>query len=264
MKKFILNSLMAVLVFGGTVTYAETNTTTETNRIVCAKDTRRCPDGSFVSRAGFRCEFTKCPNLKKPNQGLLQKVREVFETRLKNKVEKVDVKNKIEERIASSTEKKQPLEASSGRMTNLKREEVKDKVEARVASSTTNKIERQFEKMTKKYLSTIEREKAIMGKIVSRIEKIKSVGGNTVEAERLVAEAKIKLDEARASYETLKTVAISADTFEKITKETLVDMRDATKAIEKQLRGAHNLLQKTVGSMRGVSQLRNATSTKEV
>ena len=99
--------------------------------------------------------------------------------------------------------------------------------------------------------------------MVSRIEKIKLVGGNTVEAEKLIAEAKTHLAEARTAFETLKATAVSADTFEKPSKEVLTKMKNSMKAVEKHLRLAHQLLQKTVGSLRGVSQLRNATSTKE-
>ena len=144
-----------------------------------------------------------------------------------------------------------------------KKEVVKNKTEDRVASSTERKIEKRYEKMVKKYLATIEREETIMAKLVSRIEKIKFAGGNTLEAEKLVAEAKTHLTEARTAFETLKATAVSADTFEKPAKEILTKMKDGVKAVEKHLRLAHQFLQKTVGSLKGVSQLRNATSTKE-
>lgn len=33
--------------------------------IVCTQDAKQCPDGSYVSRAGHRCEFAACPDTKK-------------------------------------------------------------------------------------------------------------------------------------------------------------------------------------------------------
>ena len=29
--------------------------------IVCTQDVKQCPDGSYVSRVGHRCEFDACP-----------------------------------------------------------------------------------------------------------------------------------------------------------------------------------------------------------
>lgn len=224
MKKIILNLLILVLVFGTVTTvFAEDDDVTENSAVVCAQDAKQCPDGSYVSRVGSECEFAKCPNYEKEKEGLMQRIRNLFQNR------KEETKNKIEDRVASSTERK---------------------------------VAGKLENASKKYLKTIEREEAIMAKIVSRIEKIKSNGGNTTEAEKLVAEAKNSLLEARKNYEILKSTVISADNAT-TTKQFLSSIRESTKLIEKHLRDAHKSLQKTVGSLRGVSQLRNASSTKE-
>ncbi|HBD24665.1 MAG: hypothetical protein A2566_02985 [Candidatus Zambryskibacteria bacterium RIFOXYD1_FULL_40_13] len=138
-----------------------------------------------------------------------------------------------------------------------------NRIQNRVASSTANRLEKRFEKMTKRYLSTIEREEKITSKLVSRIEKIKLNGGNTTEAERLVTEAKTHLRDARVAYEILKTSSIKADSATTTQRETMNEMRNSVKVIETHLKEAHKLLQKTVGVLRGVSQLRNATSTNE-
>ncbi|MFN3715567.1 MAG: hypothetical protein ACK4R8_02465 [Thiobacillus sp.] len=37
----------------------------EEDRLVCPADVKECPDGSFVSRTGPRCEFAACPAEKK-------------------------------------------------------------------------------------------------------------------------------------------------------------------------------------------------------
>lgn len=35
--------------------------------IVCTQDVKQCPDGSYVSRQGHRCEFAACPGDKSKN-----------------------------------------------------------------------------------------------------------------------------------------------------------------------------------------------------
>ena len=136
MQKFILNTLLITLVFSASITLAETD-------VMCTQEAKQCPDGSYVGRTGPNCEFAKCPNSVStstsatPRQGLIQKLKNVIE-------------NKKEVR-----------------------EEVKNKIQDRVSSTTAQRIENRFEKIAIKYLRTIEREEAIMAKIVSRIEKIK-------------------------------------------------------------------------------------------
>lgn len=136
--------------------------------------------------------------------------------------------------------------------------ETKDKT----AGSTINKIEKRFGNMSDRYLKTIDREDAIVVKIESRIAKIKTAGGNTTEAEKFVADAKTALTSARTSYETLKTMADTADSATTTPKQIMTSMKNAVKTIDKYLRTAHGLLQKTIGNLRGVSQLQNATPTK--
>ncbi len=224
MQKFILNTLLITLVFSASITLAETD-------VMCTQEAKQCPDGSYVGRTGPNCEFAKCPNSVStstsatPRQGLIQKLKNVIE-------------NKKEVR-----------------------EEVKNKIQDRVSSTTAQRIENRFEKIAIKYLRTIEREEAIMAKIVSRIEKIKVNGGNVVEAEKLVAEAKVHLEEARTAYATLKTAAVNTDNATS-TKQMLDNMKTSAKLVEKHIREAHKSLQKIVGVLRGVSGLRNATSTE--
>jgi hypothetical protein len=37
--------------------------TTTQNTVSCTKEAKKCPDGSYVSRTGPKCEFEKCPSL---------------------------------------------------------------------------------------------------------------------------------------------------------------------------------------------------------
>ncbi len=165
---------------------------------------------------------------------------------------------------------------------NLK-QETKDEVENlrdKVASTTAeirdrlkeevkNRAENRFTKMLSRYQATIDREEAIMTRINSRIAKITSNGGNTTEAEGLVLKAKSELDLASTSLASLKTLVGTETALEissttaKTTRTALENMKKAGAEIDKHLRTAHQALQKTIGSLRGVSQLHNATSTKE-
>lgn len=240
MKKITLGILLSVLVLGTTSDVFAQGNTASANPVVCTQEAKQCADGTFVGRMGPKCEFAKCPEEKREATGVMSRIKNVFQNREEKREE---VKNKIEDRIASTTVKREE-----------RREEVKNKIEER--------LDRRFERATEKYLRTIEREEAIMAKIVTRIEKIKLAGGNVVEAEKYVAEAKAHLTDARTAYTSLKTLATNADNAT-TTKAMITEMKTAGKNVEKHLREAHKSLQKTVGSLRGVSQLKNATSTKE-
>lgn len=162
---------------------------------------------------------------------------------------------------------------------NLRKEAVDDKKEVkRNASSSTevkkneaavNKINKNLEKMLERYRATIDREDAITLKINTRIGKIKALGGQTAEAEKLVAESVVHLDEAKVAFNTL-SASVSALILEEtatstrtLAKDALTSMKKSGSEIEKHLREAHKALQKSVGSLKGVSQLKNASSTKE-
>lgn len=152
------------------------------------------------------------------------------------------------------------------------KQKVASSTEARreaLAVKLKNQIEHRYSKMLKRYEATIDRETAIMNKINSRIAKIKINGGNTTEAEKLISEAKIHLDEAVLDLEELETLSFTQVTNQNLgtTTKALFDglktMRAAGFEIEKHLREAHKNLQKSIGILRGVSQLNNATSTKQ-
>lgn len=142
------------------------------------------------------------------------------------------------------------------------KEDVVSGIKGKIASTTTRVAEDRFTNMTKRYLAVIDRESAIMTKIISRIAKIKLNGGNTATAEGFVTQAKTQLTEARIAYDTLNTLVVDTENAS-TTKQTLISMRNSVNSIDKYLRGAHQLLQKSVGSLRGVSQLHNSTSTNE-
>lgn len=161
---------------------------------------------------------------------------------------------------ASSTDDKKELRREIASTTKTIRDQVKEKIK--------NLIERRFGKMFTRYQATIERETQIMNKINTRIEKIKTSGGTTTEAEKLVLDAKTHLDEAQKELTVLKNKAqneseIASSTTQTISKDTLKAMNDSVKNLEKEIRAAHQSLQKTVGALRGSSKLEHATSTGE-
>lgn len=191
----------------------------------------------------------------------IQKLREIVNTRKETATERkedlIDLRNKI----SSSTE------------------EAKARVEAareKIASSTTaQKIEDALRKLSKnignvvdRLEATIEREEAIMAKIVSRIEKIKAIGGQTADAEKLVTVAKNDLSEAKTALQNLKvaTTGVITEPTASSTKDIFPGgkntIKKASSEVEKYLREAHQALQKSVGSLKGVSQLKNATTTQ--
>ncbi len=167
-------------------------------------------------------------------------------------------KRELKDKLASTTEVKKELRGKIASTTMERRDERKELIKKR--------IENRFGKMFLRLQATIDREKAIMTKINDRIAKIKQNGGNTTEAEKYVVEAKTSLDKAQLALDSLKATAQNdskiASTTE-VSKETLESMKKSAQEIEKNLRDAHKSLQKTVGVLRGMSQLKNASSTKE-
>lgn len=125
------------------------------------------------------------------------------------------------------------------------------------------RIENRYDKMIERFQRAINRETQIMVKINSRISKIKALGGNTSEAEGLTVNAKIELDKATTTLATLESLVETAMLQENSGKpnESLATMRTTARDIEKSLREAHRNLLKSVGVLRGVSQLSNASTT---
>ncbi len=252
MRKLTLNILLALLVFGvNTTTYAISDDGSEsptTGSVVCTQEVKQCPDGSFVGRTGPKCEFSRCPFATTTG---VQKIKATLETRKENREEeRNELKEKMEARLASSSEKRVE-----------RKEEVRERIENRIASTSAFRLEKRFEKIAKNYLKEVVRLEQILGRVVTRIEKVESLGGNVTEATQYAEEARTHLSEARKTYDVLKTIATNADNNATTTKEMITSMKNSGKTVENHLRLAHKALQKTVGSLRGVSQLNNTSST---
>jgi exonuclease VII small subunit len=130
-----------------------------------------------------------------------------------------------------------------------------------------DRMNNRLEKMFERFEATIDRLTNIMNRLNTRIEKIKTNGGNTTEAEKLTASAKIHLDMAKNALTILKTQAETQSNMEnsstsiKDLRNGMEAMKKSGKEIEKHLREAHKELQKSIGVLRGMSQLRPATTT---
>lgn len=161
------------------------------------------------------------------------------------------------------------------------KQEIKE-VRAEKAASTTARIERRDERremllkiagiklqnMIDRFEATIAREATITSKIISRIEKVKSAGGNTSEAEKFVSEAQKHFDEAKTSLVTLKNATSSAATLltdpsvatSTIVKTGLKKIKDMAQTVEMHIKEGHMNLNKAVKSLRGMSSA-NASTT---
>jgi len=53
--------VVAVLVAGG-IWYYVKSVSSPTQPVACTQEAKECPDGSYVGRTGFNCEFAACPN----------------------------------------------------------------------------------------------------------------------------------------------------------------------------------------------------------
>ncbi|HEY4505168.1 MAG TPA: hypothetical protein VJG67_00550 [Candidatus Paceibacterota bacterium] len=182
------------------------------------------------------------------------------------------VKSAVDARKASTTKLREELEDKIKDIkasTTQKIMEIRGKQEEKRDEMVQRKVANQFTKMSDRFGATIERENKILSKIESRIEKIKTAGGNTTEAEKMVVEAKTHLTEAQVAFETLKvvvestTITTTATSTGQATKTLLQQMKDASKVVEKHIRLAHTTMEKITGVLKRSNPKPQATTTKE-
>lgn len=222
MKKLIIHSLVTVLALGGAVT-------------------------AFAEEAGVQVNTSATVNV---SSGAARPIKTVVEA---NKETRVETRAQI-----------QDIKANMGTGTAERKEDRKTIIKLR--------IESRFKQMFARLQATIDRETTIMARVNSRIAKIKTAGGTGVtEAEKLVADAKIHLDAAQTALNLLKSTATSdteinaqvaaTTTMGSVTKTTLLKMQKAGQDVEKHLREAHQDLLKTIGVLKGNSQINASTTT---
>src|SRR3989344_2842988 len=133
-----------------------------------------------------------------------------------------------------------------------------------------NRAEHKWTKMIERFDKALEKEENVMNRLASRIAKIKASGGQTENAEKFLTEAQTHLNLAKTSLENLRTLVASAITEEEAggtiseLKDNMIAMRKAAGETKTHIIETHKALQKIVGSLRGISQLRNASSTPSI
>lgn len=222
----------------------------------------------------------------KPSTKPIQKLRELIDSRKDVKTEaRKEVKaiqaEKREEVKKVMEEKKEDLKDLRGKMASSTLE-TKARVEAarlKIASSTEarkdmretkakERIDNRFSKMTERFEATIEREEAIKVKISARIDKMNAEGKDTVAASDFVVQADLYLKKAAEALVALEEAVQSVlDTGTGVDENTtarpdLSASRNAAQEIEKNLREAHKALEKSVASLKGLSPIKNASSTR--
>jgi hypothetical protein len=158
---------------------------------------------------------------------------------------KLEVKERMEEKRASSTEKKAELEV-------------------RKASSTEKRIEmqqglakRKAEMAGKLLEATITRLEKIATRLDSRIAKVKAEGGMTAESEAFSAQAKVHLSEARQSLAVFASIDLSADK----AQANFAKVKEAAKDVRTHIKEAHESLMQAVRALKPGSVNAHATTT---
>ncbi len=207
-------------------------------------------------------------------EGLLNRIRAVMPGQVERMEDKKEViENRANERVGNMEERRDSMEtrrAEAVERREMVREEIQQRIESRKLEIEERKEERmerkidvRFERLVSNLEATIARLESLGEKLGSRIEKVKAVGGNTIEAERLFIEGEMHLDEAKTALSVMETLVVNTD--ESVTEETMEAVKTASQEVHKHLRNAHQSLMKIVGSLRGVSQLQetNASTTSE-
>jgi len=269
MKKILLPVLVFSVIFGfSSVVGAQTESATDVEVVETTTETRPAPTqkegffprvralvpGQNEKNAEVRAE-AEARMQQRQNDALLKK-----EEMLKKK--ETMLETRAENRAGATEERKEQMETRREEM-KTKMEDRKAEIEAKRKEMVEKRVDARFEKVVTRLGATIVREEGIIEKVVSRIEKIKVEGGETAEAETLVAESKMHITEAKTALETMKTIVSGTGESETaIAKEKMDSIKTASEEVQKHIRNAHQSIMKTVGVLRGTSQLKTDSSVQ--
>ncbi len=162
---------------------------------------------------------------------------------------KLEAKERMEDRKASSTERREDMMAQA---------------EVRKASSTAKRIEmqqglakRKAEMAGKLLEATISRLEKIVARLDSRIAKVKADGGVTAESEAFSAQAKVHLSEARQSLAVFASIDLSADK----AAANFSKVKEAVSAVRAHIKEAHQSLMNAVRALKSGRSEVHATTT---
>lgn len=187
--------------------------------------------------------------------------------------------NKVKDFVQEKKDIRADVKADIKAKVDVKKEEAEDRRENRQENRDGRRDDRKenirdiwkrnLSKMIGRFQATIDRENKILARIVARIEKVKTAGGNTSESEKFLAEAKTHFTEAQTSLNSLKTlinaeVSVTASTTASttpISKESLERIRNATKTVKDHIKAGHSAMVRAVVNLKGLSSVRHATTT---
>ncbi len=262
MKKIIIYTLATTLALGsGSVAFAQTE---EAGTPPPTTITSPAPQsfiqkmmGLIQNRKEVRTDTRAAiKDLRTQTQGEIKDIREGTAS---SSDKRMEIKG-LRENLATTTKDMREKMASTTKAIKEQVQETRAKV-----------VDNRFNVMTERYQATIQREGTIMAKLSSRISIIKSGGGNTDTADKLVVDAKAQLDLAKVSYASLAALASSTTSMMQLQSGTttplapagtLVAMKKITMELESHLKTVQQDLEKAVGSLMGSSQL-HATTTRE-
>lgn len=136
----------------------------------------------------------------------------------------------------------------------------KEKIRTERIQFVTQQVGHLVDQMVKRFNTAVDRLTKIADRIDSRIAKIKATGKDTSSAEKLVADARAKIEQAKGDI--VKIPGLVTDGIATTTpKEKFGSLRSTAETIRKELEGAQSSLTKAVKVLRGLSPEHNATST---
>lgn len=157
-----------------------------------------------------------------------------------------------------------------------RRLEMREKMLAWTASSTERRaliaekraemrqshINTLVENATKMLTVTSERFDKIIERIESRIEKVKTAGGNTADAEKFVSAAKTDLAEVKSMILNLPKVEVT-DADSASAPRNFETLRSAVKIVKEEMRSVHENLKNAVASLKSIERPADAEDSPE-
>ena len=178
-----------------------------------------------------------------------QEIRDTLER------EREEIKENIQERREEIRMTIQEKRMEVQNMIRARKGEIKEKreeVRQRLDERRKEIIAKYFERMVHRLGAAIERQERFIERIESRIQKFKERGANGVEAERLIAEAKVKVQDAKdalvaaeAAFEDLKNSEDPKTFFEEV--------RELIHGVTQAVKDAHTAIVKAITVLKGAS-----------
>ncbi len=170
----------------------------------------------------------------------------------KNKVEALREQQKTEMETVRE-QKKNELEALKEERKAEFKKITEEKKDAK-RKTTEDRLEKVIKKAVERLNENIAKLEGVSKRIETRLATLKTAGKNTVEAEKLIADAKAKIQLAKDGIAKLPAIQTDGMTAEKLS-EGLVQVKIALKEIELNLKSVRDNLSKAIGSIKGLGPI---------